>query len=80
LIYVNVEGVKSEGRGVAGGNGWHDTDDVLEAVAAEMESFHATYDWLGHGAVITYTITVATEASPRRTKSDRRWPLPVDAT
>jgi hypothetical protein len=76
VIYVNVEGVKSEGRGVAGGNHWHDTDDVAGAVVAELRAFHATYDALGHGAVVTYNITVAPESSPRRT-TPQRWPLPV---
>jgi hypothetical protein len=77
VIYVNVEAVKSEGRGSAGGNGWHDTDDVAEAVAAELDRFWAMYEGLGHGAIVTYQITVAPEASPRRTKTGRAWPLPV---
>lgn len=76
MIYVHVEAVKSEGRGVAGGNGWHDTDDPVEAIAAEMDRHRRTWDALGHGGIVTYTITVAPEASPRRTK-DQRWPLPV---
>ena len=76
-IYVEVKGLKSEGRGFAGGNGWHDTDDVAEAVAAELKRFHATWDQLGHGAVTTYTIGVAPEASPRRTATGL--PLPVRA-
>jgi hypothetical protein len=64
LIYVNVEGVKSEGRGHAGGSGWHDTDDVAAAVEAELRRFHSMWDHLGHGAIETYRITVAPEASP----------------
>lgn len=76
MIFVNVEGLKSEGRGHAGCNGWHDTDSVADAVAAQLERFHRTWDELGHGAVATYTITVVTEASPRRT-STSGWPLPV---
>jgi hypothetical protein len=79
VIYVNVEAVKSEGRGVAGGNGWHDTDSVGEAVAAELHRFHRMYDALGHGAIVTYEITVSPEASPRRTRGNR-WPLPVKET
>jgi hypothetical protein len=79
MIYVNVEGVKSEGRGVAGGNGWHDTDDVAEAVAAGLAQFHSMYDRLGHGAIVTYNITVAPESSPNRTTGKRR-PLPVVTT
>lgn len=76
MIYVNVEAVKSEGRGVAGGNGWHETDSIDRAVAAELRRFHRTYDELGHGGIVTYYITVATEASPNRTRG-ARWPLPV---
>jgi hypothetical protein len=76
VIYVNVEAIKSEGRGIAGGNGWHDTDDIPTAIAAELARFHRMYEALGHGAIETYTITVAPEASPRRTRGDR-WPLPV---
>lgn len=75
MIYVNVEGLKSEGRGKAGGNGWHDTDDVAQAVAVELQRFHRMWDHLGHGALTTYTIIVATEASPRRTTTGA--PLPV---
>lgn len=78
MIYVGVEGVKSEGRGTARGNGWHDTDNVVAAVAAELAKFHRMYDALGHGAVVTYCITVAPEASPRRTRTANAWPLPVD--
>jgi hypothetical protein len=76
VIYVKVEGEKSEGRGRASGNGWHDTADVGQAIAAELRRFHRTYDALGHGAIVTYRITVAPEASPRRTNGNR-WPLPV---
>jgi hypothetical protein len=75
MIGVEIEALKSEGRGAAGGNGWHDTDDVAEAVAAELRRFHRMWDSLGHGAITTYTITVAPEASPRRTPNGR--PLPV---
>lgn len=78
MIYVEVEAIKSEGRGRASGNGWHDTDDVMTAVRDEFARFHRMYDQLGHGAVVTYTITVAPEASPRRTVSDERRPLPVE--
>lgn len=77
MIYVNVEGEKSEGRGSAGGNGWHDTDDLAAAIAAELRRFHDMWDHLGHGTVTTYRITVAPEASPRRTKGPNNWPLPV---
>jgi hypothetical protein len=77
VIYVNVEAEKSEGRGVAGGNSWHDTDDVAEAVAAELCRFWKIYEALGHGGVTTYRITVAPEASPRRTSEPRSLPLPV---
>lgn len=76
MIYVNIEAVKSEGRGCAGGNGWHDTDDMVEAVASELKRFHGMWDALGHGAAVTYNITVAPEASPRRTTRRDR-PLPV---
>jgi hypothetical protein len=75
VIYVNVEGVKSEGRGVAGGNGWHDTDDLVEAIASELETFHRMWDGLGHGAIATYRITVAPEASSRQTWQG--FPLPL---
>lgn len=75
MIYVDIEGEKSEGRGRASGNDWVDTDDVIVAVDAAMAKFHRTYDALGHGAIVTYRITVATEASPRRTPQGR--PLPV---
>ncbi len=77
VIYVNVEAIKSEGRGSAGGNGWHDTDSISEAVEAELGRFQSTWDALGHGGAITYVITVATEASPRRTVQG--WPLPEPA-
>lgn len=76
MIYVNIEAEKSEGRGRAGGNGWHDTDDISAAIAAEFAKFQRTWDSLGHGAAVTYTITVAPEASPRRTTRNN-WPLPV---
>lgn len=76
MIYVKVEAIKSEGRGCAGGNGWHDTDDVVEAIARELERFQGMWDALGHGGIVTYTITVAPEASPRRTKR-QGWPVPV---
>lgn len=76
MIYVNVEAVKSEGRGVAGGNSWFDTDDVSEAVRMAVEKHRRMWDSLGHGAIVTYRITVAPEASPRRTISGER-PLPV---
>ena len=77
MIYVNVEAVKSDGRGRAGGNGWHDTDDVLEAIARELDRFGYAWGGLGHGAAVTYTITVAPESSPRRTTGERDLPLPV---
>lgn len=79
MIYVNVEAVKSEGRGLAGGNHWHDTDDIAEAVVAELAAHRAMWDTLGHGAISTYKITVAPEASPRRT-TGQNWPLPVGET
>lgn len=75
MIYVQVCAEKSEGRGRATGNGWQDTDDIAVAVAAELSNFHRTWGDLGHGAAVTYRITVATEASPRRTPQG--WPLPV---
>lgn len=78
MIFVEVEAIKSEGRGRAGGNGWHDTDDVLVAVAAELRRFAGMWAELGHGAAGEYRITVATEASPRRSRGPRRWPLPVE--
>jgi hypothetical protein len=79
VIYVNIEAVKSEGRGVAGGNGWHDTEDIAEAIGAELARFQSTWDFLGHGTAVTYTITVAPESSPNRTSGGRNWPLPVAA-
>ena len=79
MIYVAVRAVKSEGRGEAEGNGWHDTDSVADAVAAELRRFHAMWDVLGHGAAVTYTITVAPESSPCRTTGGQGWPLPVEA-
>lgn len=77
MIYVSIEGEKSEGRGVAKGNGWVDVDDIAEAVAAELHRFHSMWDDLGHGAITTYRIEVAPEASPRRTQGGHSWPLPV---
>ncbi len=77
MIYVEVEAVKSEQRGMAGGNGWHDTDDVAAAVAAELARFGSMWGSLGHGAIVTYRITVAPDASPHRTKG-RDLPLPVE--
>lgn len=76
MIYVQVKAIKSEGRGAATGNGWHDTDDIPEAIAHELGRFHRMWDSLGHGAAVTYEITVAPEASPRRT-TRQDWPLPV---
>lgn len=76
MIFVNVEAVKSEGRGIAGGNCWVDTDDIVDAISFGLAKFQRLYDDLGHGAVVTYRITVAPEASPHRTKRRRR-PLPV---
>lgn len=67
MMYVEIEGVKSEGRGRATGNGWQDTADVAEAVRRELLRFEKTWDSLGHGAAVTYVITVAPESSPRRT-------------
>lgn len=75
MIYVNIEAEKSEGRGMAGGNGWWATDDIAVAIASELACFQRMWDHLGHGAAVTYTITVAPEASPRRTTNGR--PLPV---
>jgi hypothetical protein len=75
MIFVEVEARKSEGRGLAAGNGWHDTDDVVEAVRRELDRFHSVWDDLGHGAIVTYKITVAPECSPRRTRGGL--PLPV---
>ena len=75
MIYVEIEALKSEGRGSASGNGWHDTDDVDAAVVAELGRFHRLWDHLGHGAITTYKITVAPEASPRRTVAGDK-PLP----
>lgn len=75
MIYVNIEAVKSDGRGFAGGNGWHDTDDLLEAIRSELARWQRTWDALGHGAAVTYRITVAPESSPRRTPAGR--PLPI---
>jgi hypothetical protein len=81
MIGISIKGVKSEGRGQCVGNGWHDTDDVAEAITAELERFHRMWDALGHGAPITYVISVAPESSPRRTqslsRSRHRLPLPV---
>ena len=71
---MNVEAVKSEGRGSAGGNGWHDTDDIGEAVTTELERHRRTWDALGHGAIVEYRITVAPESAPNRTPQGR--PLP----
>lgn len=79
MIFVEIEAVKSEERGYAGGNGWFDTDDIREAVSLAFDRFSRTWDYLGHGAVVTYRITVAPEGSPKRTKGGRDWPLPVEA-
>jgi hypothetical protein len=76
MSYVEIQAEKSEGRGHAVGNGWQDTDDVCAAVTAEFKKFHRTWDALGHGAAVTYRITVAPESSPRRS-TRRGWPLPV---
>lgn len=75
MIYVNVEAVKSEGRGVAGGNGWFDTDDVTDAIGRAVARHRRMWDSLGHGAITEYRITVATEASPHRTMNGL--PLPA---
>lgn len=77
MIYVSVEAKKSEGRGYARGNGWHDTDNPVEAIAREMEKFTRTWNRLGHGTITTYRIVVAPDASPRRTTQGK--PLPVRA-
>lgn len=77
MIYVSIEAIKSEGRGRATGNGWQDTDDIAEAVTAELASFARVWEELGHGPAVTYTITVAPESSPRRTIGPNNWPLPV---
>lgn len=75
LIYVQVVGVKPSGA-VAGGNQWHRTGDVAEAVAREMAAFRSMWNAVeGDVEPITYRITVAPEASPRRTT--RGAPLPV---
>lgn len=74
MIYVNVEAVKPNGN-VAGGNHWHDTEYVTEAIVREIRTHRAMWDALGHGEPITYRITVAPEASPHRTSGGR--PLPV---
>lgn len=78
MIYVCVTAVKSDGRGESTGSAWEDADDVMEAVRLGLERFHRMWDGLGHGAAVTYRITVATDASPRRTKSNAALPLPVD--
>lgn len=75
--YVEIEAIKSDGRGRAGGNYWHDTADIAEAVAEALELFGRTWAHLGHGAAVTYQITVAPEASPRRTTLGNK-PLPVE--
>jgi hypothetical protein len=77
VIYVEIEGVKSDGRGAAGGSLHIDTDDVLQAIGEAFASHQRMWDALGHGAAVTYTITVATEASPRRTIDSTNRPLPV---
>ena len=74
-FYVNVEGIKSEGRGKAGGNGWHDTDDMVEAIDLQLARFHRMWDELGHGGIVTYHIDIAGEASPRRTPQGKPLPL-----
>jgi len=74
VIYVRVVGRDPDG-GQAGGNGWHDTLTVMQAVAVELERFHDHWATLDYGPIAEYTITVATEASPRRT-AGRGWPLP----
>jgi hypothetical protein len=75
MIFVEIEAEKSEGRGRASVNDWHDTDSIAEAISASLDNFHRMWDELGHGAIVTYTITVAPEASPRRTAL-QGWPLP----
>ena len=79
MIYVKVQAIKSEGRlGIAGGWRWHDTDDVVQAVGEALQEFGDFWADQGHGAIITYEITVAPDASPRRTVNGNR-PLPVAA-
>lgn len=76
MIYVEIKAIKSEGRGEAKGNGWHDTADPVEAIEIEWRRFHSMWDQLGHGLAVTYEITVAPEASPNRTRRKNQ-PLPV---
>lgn len=75
MIFVEVRALQSEGRGRSTANGWYDTDSIQDAIGAALDSFQEMWDHLGEGAAITYTITVAPEASPRRTKQGQ--PLPV---
>jgi hypothetical protein len=75
MIYVKITGVKSEGRGVAGGSSWFETDNPAEAVRQALDKFFGTWDYLGHGAIVGYRIEVAPENSPRRTLQG--WPLPL---
>lgn len=76
MIYVQVQALQSEGRGRSTANGWYDTDSIQEAICSALDSFEEMWDHLGEGAAITYTITVAPEASPRR-RTQRGQPLPV---
>lgn len=72
---VEVEGVKSDGRGSAGGATWVDAEDVGEAIEMGLRSFSAMWDRLGHGAIVTYRIEVACPSSPRRARTGD--PMPV---
>ena len=59
MIYVKVQAIKSEGRlGIAGGWRWHETDDVAQAVSEALQEFGDFWAGQGHGAIITYEITV----------------------
>jgi hypothetical protein len=77
MIYVSITGLKPDNGGEAGGNTWEDTNDIPEAISRSLESFHAMWERLGHGPVETYSITVATENSPKRTIRNGA-PLPVE--
>jgi len=75
MFYVRVEAVTVTARRGSVFSAWYDADSVADAVRLGLEEFHGVHDG-AHGEPITYGITVATEASPRRSMVGSK-PLPV---
>ena len=74
---MKVKGVTLTARHGSVLDGWYDADSAADAVRIALEDFHAVHNRELHGKLITYVITVATEASPLRT-SIGDMPLPVN--